>query len=123
MVAAVISATFAAYLSLWMTATGEVSQPSAASHRLDVIEAVGCLSSEAKDAWVLEKATAPRPASSFSTSAIDPMTLGDRKFRLLGISLFNPTKHAGHTVRVQGLLVKDAINVTSLTTLSKVCEA
>jgi hypothetical protein len=106
---------------LTAAATGDVSQKAGKHHRLEVVETVGCLTSTAKNSWVLSNATRPEPATASTAVVTDAVPLGDWTLRLLGMSLFNPAHHVGHKVRVQGLHVKDAINVTSLAMLSEVC--
>jgi hypothetical protein len=89
--------------------------------RLAVMETVGCLRTAPNSSWVVSNATPPKPVTASAPSATDATSLGDWTLRLIGVSLFNPAQHAGHKVRVQGLHVKDAINVTSLAMLSEVC--
>jgi hypothetical protein len=98
--------------------TGRESQEirNSSAHKLQVSEAVGCLTARAKGAWDLTKATELRAVERSSANG-----RRDRTYRLMGLSIFNPSDHADHKVRVQGLPVKDGINVTSLAMLSEDC--
>lgn len=100
-------------------ATGSESQDSG-ERKPQVIEVVGCLTSRPNDSWGLTTATQPRTVETSSSERAELGSLGPYP-SLDRPGIFNPSIHANHKVRVQGLPVKDGINVTSLTMLSEQC--
>jgi hypothetical protein len=51
--------------------------------------------------------------------------LGNRRYQLLGVGVFDPSSHKGQKVAVKGVLIKDAgesrLNVTSLQMVAASC--
>jgi hypothetical protein len=97
---------------------------------LDTVEVVGCLESAPKDTWMLARATAPeiqrRPTSSpEAVKAAATKALGNQRFRLMNIAVFNPAQHAGHKMVVRGILIKDPkdprINTMSFQMVDAAC--
>jgi mono/diheme cytochrome c family protein len=99
---------------------------------LTIVRAVGCLSSEANNAWALVKAGSPRPVRSrivdgttpeeLKASATQP--LGTQTFPLLSVPA-QGASHAGHKVQVKGVLNRqntlERINVMSLESVGPTC--
>lgn len=94
----------------------------AAQDSTQIVEVVGCLMSGPNDTWVMTSATdavvSDRPST--STDAVKGAAakpLGKQRYRLIGVTPFNPAGHVGHKMAVKGLLIKDQketrINVTS----------
>jgi len=90
---------------------------------LPVVEVVGCLHLEQDVSWVLANATPQSASGSQSTTsdgvkAATTRPLGNLRYRLLGLSVFNPSSHLGRKVVARGILLPDAdaprLNVTSL---------
>ena len=97
---------------------------------LEVAEAVGCLAQSSPGNWVLTNADAPVISESQSTSSValraaEVRPFGNRRYQLLGVSIFNPSNYQGEKVAVKGILIKDTkesrLNVTSLQMLSASC--
>jgi len=108
------------------------SQASQAStQKLDIVESIGCLAEEPKGTWVLTDATEPVVSKQPYTNeaarkeaAARP--LGNLRFTLLAINMFNPDALRSHKVAAKGLLIKDPagnrINVTSLQPVADSCK-
>jgi mono/diheme cytochrome c family protein len=93
-------------------------------------QAVGCLEEDPSGTWILTKASDPieskvQAASLADVGAAAAKPLGNRRYRLLGVDIFNPSSQKGHEVSVKGALIKDArenrLNVTSLQTIGATC--
>jgi mono/diheme cytochrome c family protein len=98
---------------------------------LEIVEAVGCLGQSQSAVWMLTHAGNPLATKTQSTSlsataAASAMPLGNRRYRLLGATVFNPRGSAGKKVVVKGVLIRDAtgtrLNVTSLQTAAERCD-
>jgi len=101
---------------------------------LTIIRAVGCLSPEANNTWVLVRAGSLVPVRArvvdgttpeeLKGSAAEP--LGTQAFRLLSVPE-QRTSYAGHKVQVKGVLTRqnqlERINVMSLDSLAPTCGA
>ena len=99
---------------------------------LTIVRAVGCLSSEANNAWALVKAGNPRPVRArivdgttpeeLKVSAAQP--LGTLTFPLLSVTQ-RGASYAGHKVQVKGVLTRQStlerINVMSLESVAQTC--
>ena len=106
------------------------SSATSPSHALPVVEAVGCLASDAARHWTLRQVGSPVPVSSQATSqpeirAAARRALGTQSYALLGLSVFSPQSHIGERVAARGVLISDSdrprLNVTSLQPLSGSC--
>jgi hypothetical protein len=104
--------------------------PAAPGKNLPVVEAVGCLVSDAAQRWTLRQSGKPLPVRSQATSQADIAAAADRppgtqSYVLLGLSVFDPQNHAGQRVAVRGVLISGAqaprLNVTSLQPLNGSC--
>jgi hypothetical protein len=97
---------------------------------LEVAEVVGCLRRSSSGTWILADASGPVVSATQSTSS-EALTvakakrLGNRRYQLLGVRLFSPSRHEGDKVAIKGILVDDSrqsrLNVTSLQTLATEC--
>ena len=99
---------------------------------LTIVRAVGCLSHEANDTWVLVKASSPRPVRARIVEGTTPeelklsagQSLGTEKFPLLSVTQ-RGASYAGHKVQVKGVLTRqntlERINVMSLESVSPTC--
>ena len=99
---------------------------------LTIVRAVGCLSQEANETWVLVKASSPRPVRArivegttpeeLKVSAAQP--LGTEKFPLLSVTQ-RGASYAGHKVQIKGVLTRqntlERINVMSLESVAPTC--
>jgi mono/diheme cytochrome c family protein len=99
---------------------------------LTIVRAVGCLSSEANNAWALVKAGNPRPVRArivdgttpeeLKASAAQP--LGTQTFPLLSVTEHGAS-YARHKVQVKGVLTRqntvERINVMSLESVAETC--
>jgi hypothetical protein len=97
---------------------------------LDVVEVAGCLEPGPSPTWTLTKASDPIVSKVQATSlvalkAAAAKPLGNRRYQLLGVSVFDPSSHKGQKVAVKGALIKNAgdsrINVTSLQMAAASC--
>jgi mono/diheme cytochrome c family protein len=97
---------------------------------LSIGEAVGCLEQDPSGTWNLLKASDPivsktQAASLAELGAAAAKSLGNRRYRLLGVGIFNPSSQKGHKVSVKGAFIRDAtenrLNVTSLETIAAIC--
>jgi hypothetical protein len=63
--------------------------------------------------------------SSVALTAAEAKPLGNRRYRLLGVSVFSPSSQQGEKVAVKGILIKDPkesrINVTSFQKVASNC--
>lgn len=98
-----------------------------------IVATVGCLVKGANNAWQLTRATEPEATvldpgatgrnDNGANSAASPAA-GTQSFQLLN-PFPDPAEHAGHTVEVKGLLIRnpagDRINVVSVETLVDRC--
>ena len=99
---------------------------------LTIVRAVGCLSAEANNTWVLIKAGSPRPVRArivdgttpeeLKVSAAQP--LGTQTFPLLSVTQ-QGASYVGHKVQVKGVLTRqntsERINVMSLESVASAC--
>jgi len=95
-----------------------------------LVEVVGCLAEAPASVWIVNHATTAAKTTSASTTAAAlkeaaAKPLGNGRYRLLGVSVFDPARHKGHKVAVKGVLIKDVkesrLNVTSLQRVSDTC--
>ena len=95
-----------------------------------IAEVVGCLQRSPSGTWVVTHAGDAVVSQTQSTSSLalklaKAKPLGERRYRLLGVSVFKPADHRGDKVAVKGLLTDDSkesrLNVTSLQTLDAGC--
>jgi hypothetical protein len=104
----------------------------AAPAPLDLVEIVGCLTRAPMETWAVTRAGDP-VVSNVPWTTLDAVRqalarpLGALRFRLIGVSPFNPSAAEGKIVAVKGVLIKDAVeprvNVTSLQTAGEMCPA
>jgi hypothetical protein len=96
---------------------------------LDLAEVVGCLEQGPSGTWGLTNASDPVVSKTQATSLLAlkaaDKPLGNRRYQLLGVSVFNPSVHKGEKMAVKGVLIKDAkespLNVTSLQMVAATC--
>jgi len=97
---------------------------------LDIAEVAGCLEPGPSATWALTRASDPmvskiQATSSVALKAAAAKPLGNRRYQLLGVGVFNPSSHKGQKVAVKGVLIKDAgesrLNVTSLQMVAATC--
>jgi mono/diheme cytochrome c family protein len=97
---------------------------------LDIAEVVGCLEPGPSPTWTLASASDPltfkiQATSSVALKAAAAKPLGNRRYQLLGVGVFDPSSHKGQKVAVKGVLIKDAgesrLNVTSLQMVAARC--
>jgi mono/diheme cytochrome c family protein len=96
---------------------------------LDIAEVVGCLEQSPSRTWILTNASDPIVSKTQETSSADlkaaAKPLGNQRYQLLGVSVFNPSSHKGEKVAVKGILIKDTkesrLNVTSLQMVAASC--
>ena len=97
---------------------------------LRIAEVVGCLDGNPSGKWMLTDAGDPivsvtQSTSSVALKAAEAKPLGNRRYRLLGVSVFNPSSHEGEKVAVRGILINDTkespFNVTSLQKVAASC--
>jgi len=118
--------------SIDRNAHAPTNPPGAApSNALPIVEAVGCLASDAARHWFLRRVSSPLPVGSQATShaeiaAAAARSPGTQNYALLGLSVFGPKKYAGQRVAARGVLISDTqsprLNVTSLQPLSGSCQ-
>jgi hypothetical protein len=113
--------------SLDLTSVAEPRERTA----LPVAEIVGCLEQSGMT-WMLTGASGPSAASSQSTTSVEVTSagstrLGDRKYSLLGVSEFGPSRYQGKKVLAKGVFIADPtkgrLNVTSLQLVAEACTA
>jgi hypothetical protein len=96
---------------------------------LDLAEAVGCLEQGPSGTWMLTNASDPivskTQATSLAALKAADKPLGNRRYQLLGVTVFNPSSHKGQKMAVKGVLIRDAkespLNVTSLQMVAATC--
>ena len=97
---------------------------------LGIGEVVGCLEASPRGDWLLNNAGDPtiseiQAGSSATVKAAEAKPLGNKRYLLLGVSVFNPSSRKGDKVAVRGILIKDdkdiRINVTSLQLVATSC--
>jgi hypothetical protein len=97
---------------------------------LGTTEVVGCLKANPPGNWMLTDAGDPVVSETQSTSSValtaaEAKPLGNRRYRLLGVSVFSPSSQQGEKVAVKGILIKDPkesrINVTSFQKVASNC--
>ena len=80
---------------------------------------------DADQAPVTQACPRPRRHQSVALKAAAAKPLGNQRYQLLGIGVFNPSSRKGQKVAVKGVLIKDAnesrLNVTSLQTVAATC--
>jgi mono/diheme cytochrome c family protein len=93
-------------------------------------EVVGCLVAAPSGNWLLTKASQPAVSDAQATTstalkAAEAKPLGNQRYQLLGVKVFNPSRRQGEKVAVKGILIEDAngirINVTSLQSVATNC--
>jgi hypothetical protein len=94
-------------------------------------QTVGCLVRGASAKWMLARASAPRDATTQSTSAAAvaaaaAMPMGNGRFELLGTRVFRAERYQNKKVAVKGIFIGEAaearINVTSLQPAGESCQ-
>jgi hypothetical protein len=97
---------------------------------LDIAEVVGCLEQSVSTTWMLTNARDPtvskiQAASSVALKSAAAKPLGNQRYQLLGLDIFNPWSHKGQKVAVKGVLItedkRNRLNVTSVQTLGATC--
>jgi hypothetical protein len=105
---------------------GELGEQNA----LDIIEVAGCLDESPAGTWMVTHAgdaivSKTQATTSVALKAAAAKPLGTGQYRLLGVSVFNPSHHKGQKVAVKGVLIKNAnqsrLNVTSLQMVDATC--
>ena len=102
-----------------------------------LVQVVGCLTGGAADGWRLADASAevrsgdPGPSVGDELAEVEATPLGTRAFDLMYV-FPSPDAYVGHKVATKGLLIRgsgggsdgaaDSLNVTSVQSLSEVCE-
>jgi hypothetical protein len=95
-----------------------------------IAEVVGCLEGNSLGKWMLTDASYPIVSGTQSTSSValkaaKAKQLGNRQYRLLGVSVFNPSAYEGTKVVVKGILIEATkegrFNVTSLQRVAASC--
>lgn len=98
---------------------------------LGIGEVVGCLETGPRGNWLLSNASDAtisevQAASSATLKAAEARSLGNKRYQLLGVSVFDPSSRKDKKVAVKGILIKDAIessiNVTSLQMVAANCK-
>jgi hypothetical protein len=113
-------------------ATLGAARPETRAHRsaIEMVEVVGCLGQSHSALWMLTHGSDPVATKTQSTSAAAiaataAKPLGNQRYQLLGVDVFNPQGNAGKKVEVKGVLIKDAqgarLNVTSLQAAATSC--
>jgi len=111
---------------------GNLSQEQGRAEKtvLEIGEVTGCLEASPRGTWQLNNASDPtvseiQAASSATLKAAEARPLGSRKYQLLGVSVFDPSRRKGQKVAVKGVLIQDdnesRINVTSLQMVAADC--
>ena len=105
---------------LTLLATNSERREEAKQNNLHVVEVEGCLERSAA-AWSLTNATDPLASETQATSSValrsaKVRALGNRRYQLLGVNIFNPSDYKGDKVAVKGILIEatQRLNVTSL---------
>jgi hypothetical protein len=96
----------------------------------EIAEVVGCRQENPPGNWMLTEAGDPMMSETQSTSSVDlkaaqAKPLGHRRYRLLGVGVFNALSHNTEKVAVKGILIQDSkenrLNVTSLQMVAPPC--
>jgi mono/diheme cytochrome c family protein len=107
-----------------------VQQRSTDKGSLQTGEVVGCLVAAPSGNWLVTKASQPVVSDAQATTSIalkvaEEKPLGNQRYQLLGVRVFNPSRRQGEKVAVKGILIEDAngirINVTSLQSVATNC--
>jgi len=110
--------------------SGDQQRQERGQQLLDVVEVDGCLEQGPTGTWTVTNASDPvvsrtQGTSSVALKAAAAHPPGDRRYRLLGASVFNPLGRQGQKVTVKGVLIKDSresrLNVTSLQAVAATC--
>jgi len=97
---------------------------------LQVVQAVGCLTTGPRSAWRLTDASVPeatdmQSSSSSSRRAAAQIPFGHHSYDLLGAGVFAPDRRRSRKVAVKGVLIEDGarsrLNVTSLQPVGGPC--
>jgi hypothetical protein len=97
---------------------------------LRIVSAVGCLAQGQAGKWELHRGSVAMSTTTQGTSSTElarnsEVSLGNRRYDLVGLDVFNPRQHAGNRVVVKGVLIPSAhaerINVTSLQSVTASC--
>lgn len=97
---------------------------------VDIAQVEGCLEQSPAKTWMLTNASDPAVSKTEATTsaavkAAEAKPLGDRRYQLLGASVFNPSLYKGQKVAVKGALIQGAnenrLNVTSMQSLAPAC--
>ncbi len=117
-------------MALVLVATAFAAQPS--PEKVPISRVVGCLTQAADGAWLLTDATEPavlagKPGSKEAAEPDASAPLGKNRFRIVGtVEEFGASKHRGHKVRVQGMVLSGqgglGVNITSLRHLADSCK-
>jgi len=96
---------------------------------LKLVQVVGCLNPNHRGGWLMDRANLTA-ATSEATSAAELTAgasahLGNGRYALLGVEIFDPRAHVDQKLAVKGVLIPDRqtnrINVTSLQALPGAC--
>jgi len=113
-----------------LTKPPKVAQPKQPQDVLDIAQVAGCLEQSSPTTWTLTNATEPavskvQATSSAALKVAGAKPLGDRRYSLLGLGVFNPTSHKGQKVALKGVLIPDdkqsRLNVTSVQMVAATC--
>ena len=114
-------------LLVGLIAAGVAAVATRAAQPMPLMMVVGCVAQEADEWWIV-RATEPVEI----TEEVPPepevgTPLGEGRLRLIGtLDEFGVRDHAGHKVRVKGLLIEDdgesRLNLTSIRHLFPACE-
>jgi hypothetical protein len=97
---------------------------------VDIAEVVGCLEQSSSRTWRLTNASEPavsmtQATSSVAKEAAGAKSLGNRRYSLLGLAVFNPSSYKGQKVAVKGVLItvdkQSRLNVTSVQMVAGTC--
>ena len=114
-------------LLVGLIAAGVAAVAAQAAQPMPLMLVVGCVAQEADEWWIV-RATAPVEITEEVPPEPEVSTpLGEGRLRLIGtLDEFGVRNHAGHKVRVKGLLIEDddesRLNLTSIRHLSPACE-
>jgi hypothetical protein len=96
---------------------------------MNLVEVGGCLEQDAAGTWILNHGSEPVVSKTQATSSAElkiagARVSGTRRYKLLGVSFFNPSQK-GRKVAVKGVLIANVdesrLNITSLQTLAATC--
>jgi hypothetical protein len=97
---------------------------------LNIVEAGGCLEQDPTGNWTVTNGSDPvisktQSTTSAAVEAAEGKPLGDRHYKLVGVSFFQPSAHKGQKVAVKGVLTTSAnesrLNITSLQKVAATC--